>query len=124
VLKKLRPRRRFINRQPLFDVDTFSGAETLKKIFKHCVLPLVFIRDPRFNDFLYGIWANKVLEHQVEQIGGTEWTGPSDGVIFHWAPGIEMGDSHRGDPKSCDPSEVRTSKSSDLRCRNEVLNLF
>jgi hypothetical protein len=43
--------------------------------------------DPRFNDFLYWIWANKILEHQVEQIGGTEWTGPMDGVIFHWAPG-------------------------------------
>jgi hypothetical protein len=43
--------------------------------------------DERFNDFLYWIWANKILEHQVEQIGGTEWTGPIDGVIFHWAPG-------------------------------------
>lgn len=43
--------------------------------------------DPRFNDFLYWVWANKILEHQVEQIGGTEWTGPTEGVIFHWAPG-------------------------------------
>jgi hypothetical protein len=43
--------------------------------------------DPRFSDFLYWVWANKILEHQVEQIGGTEWTGPTDGVIFHWAPG-------------------------------------
>ena len=25
--------------------------------------------DPRFSDFLYWIWANKILEHQVEQIG-------------------------------------------------------
>jgi hypothetical protein len=44
-------------------------------------------QDPRFSDFLYWIWANKILEHQVEQIGGTEWNGPTDGVIFHWAPG-------------------------------------
>ena len=43
--------------------------------------------DPRFNDFLYWVWANKILEHQVEQVGGTEWNGPTDGVIFHWAPG-------------------------------------
>lgn len=43
--------------------------------------------NPRFADFLYWIWANKILEHQVEQIGGTEWNGPIDGVIFHWAPG-------------------------------------
>lgn len=43
--------------------------------------------DPRFSDFLYWVWANKILEHQVEQIGGTEWKGPTDGVIFHWAPG-------------------------------------
>jgi hypothetical protein len=28
--------------------------------------------DPRFLDFLYWVWANKILEHQVEQIGGTE----------------------------------------------------
>jgi len=44
-------------------------------------------RDPRFLDFLYWVWANKILEHQVEQIGGTEWQGPRHGVIFHWAPG-------------------------------------
>ena len=56
-------------------------------------LPLVTDRltltpdNPRFSDFLYWIWANKILEHQVEQIGGTEWKGPTDGVIFHWAPG-------------------------------------
>jgi hypothetical protein len=43
--------------------------------------------DPRFSDFLYWVWANKILEHQVEQIGGTEWAGPTEGVIFHWAPG-------------------------------------
>lgn len=43
--------------------------------------------DPRFVDFLYWVWANKIVEHQVEQVGGTEWTGPSHGVIFHWAPG-------------------------------------
>jgi hypothetical protein len=43
--------------------------------------------DPRFLDFLYWVWANKILEHQIEQVGGTEWKGPSDGVIFHWAPG-------------------------------------
>jgi hypothetical protein len=43
--------------------------------------------DPRFVDFLYWVWANKITEHQVEQIGGTEWDGPRNGVIFHWAPG-------------------------------------
>lgn len=43
--------------------------------------------DPRFLDFLYWVWANKIIEHQVEQVGGTEWNGPADGVIFHWAPG-------------------------------------
>ena len=43
--------------------------------------------DPRFLDFLYWVWANKIIEHQVEQVGGTEWRGPRDGVIFHWAPG-------------------------------------
>jgi hypothetical protein len=43
--------------------------------------------DPRFLDFLYWVWANKIIEHQVEQPGGTDWKGPTDGVIFHWAPG-------------------------------------
>jgi hypothetical protein len=43
--------------------------------------------DPRFIDFLYWVWANKITEHQVEEMGGTEWEGPRDGVIFHWAPG-------------------------------------
>jgi hypothetical protein len=43
--------------------------------------------DPRFLDFLYWVWANKIIEHQVEQLGGTEWNGPTNGVIFHWAPG-------------------------------------
>lgn len=43
--------------------------------------------NPRFLDFLYWVWANKITEHQVEQIGGTDWNGPADGVIFHWAPG-------------------------------------
>ena len=43
--------------------------------------------DPRFVDFLYWVWANKILEHQVERPGGTEWKGPADKVIFHWAPG-------------------------------------
>jgi hypothetical protein len=44
-------------------------------------------QDPRFLDFLYWVWANKIIEHQVEEVGGTEWPGPTDGVIFHWAPG-------------------------------------
>ena len=44
-------------------------------------------QDPRFTDFLFWVWANKITEHQVEQLGGTEWDGPTDGVIFHWAPG-------------------------------------
>ena len=43
--------------------------------------------DERFVDFLYWVWANKIAEHQVEQVGGTEWDGPTNGVIFHWAPG-------------------------------------
>lgn len=43
--------------------------------------------NPRFLDFLYWVWASKITEHQVEQIGGTEWSGPTGGVIFHWAPG-------------------------------------
>ncbi|WP_447978669.1 hypothetical protein [Candidatus Nitrospira bockiana] len=43
--------------------------------------------DPRFVDFLYWVWNNKLIEHQVEQVGGTGWAGPTDGVIFHWAPG-------------------------------------
>jgi hypothetical protein len=43
--------------------------------------------DIRFVDFLYWVWANKIIEHQVEQVGGTEWDGPTHGVIFHWAPG-------------------------------------
>src|SRR5262245_2812168 len=43
--------------------------------------------DPRFLDFLYWVWANKIIEHQVEQMGGTGWDGPKAGVIFHWAPG-------------------------------------
>lgn len=43
--------------------------------------------DPRFLDFLYWVWANKITEHQVEQMGGTEWDGPPEGVLFHWAPG-------------------------------------
>ena len=44
-------------------------------------------KDPRFVDFLYWVWANKITEHQVEEVGGTEWDGPSNGVIFHWATG-------------------------------------
>jgi hypothetical protein len=43
--------------------------------------------DERFLDFLYWVWANKIIEHQVEAVGGTEWSGPTNGVIFHWAPG-------------------------------------
>lgn len=43
--------------------------------------------DQRFLDYLYWVWANKITEHQVEQVGGTGWPGPTDGVIFHWAPG-------------------------------------
>ena len=43
--------------------------------------------DPRFVDFLYWVWSNKIIEHQVEQLGGTGWAGPMGGVIFHWAPG-------------------------------------
>jgi hypothetical protein len=45
------------------------------------------LEDPRFLDFVHWVWANKIIEHQVEQVGGTEWKGPPTGVIFHWAPG-------------------------------------
>ncbi len=44
-------------------------------------------QDARFLDFVYWVWANKIIEHQVEQVGGTGWKGPTQGVIFHWAPG-------------------------------------
>jgi len=43
--------------------------------------------DPRFVDFLFWVWANKLIEHQVERVGGSDWNGPTNGVIFHWAPG-------------------------------------
>jgi hypothetical protein len=35
--------------------------------------------DPRLVDFLYWVWSNKIVEHQVEQLGGTGWAGPMDG---------------------------------------------
>ena len=31
------------------------------------------VEDQRFLDFLYWVWANKITEHQVEQVGGTGW---------------------------------------------------
>ena len=65
------------------DVRTSYNPNHSLKIDRLTITP----KDARFNDFLYWIWANKILEHQVEQIGGTEWSGPPDGVIFHWAPG-------------------------------------
>ena len=43
--------------------------------------------DPRWVDFVYWCFNNKIAEHQVEAYGGTEWEGPTGGVIFHWAPG-------------------------------------
>ena len=43
--------------------------------------------DPRWLDFIYWAWHNKITEHQVEALGGTLWEGPKNGVIFHWAPG-------------------------------------
>jgi mono/diheme cytochrome c family protein len=43
--------------------------------------------DPRWLDFLYWCFNNKIAEHQVEAYGGTEWDGPTGGVVFHWAPG-------------------------------------
>ncbi len=43
--------------------------------------------DPRWLDFVYWAFSNKVAEHQVEAYGGTGWDGPKGGVIFHWAPG-------------------------------------
>jgi plastocyanin len=45
------------------------------------------VEDERFVDFIYWVWNNKIDEHQVEMIGGSEWNGPTNGVIFHWAPG-------------------------------------
>jgi mono/diheme cytochrome c family protein len=43
--------------------------------------------DERWLDFMYWCYNNKVVEHQVEAYGGTEWNGPKGGVLFHWAPG-------------------------------------
>jgi cytochrome c oxidase cbb3-type subunit 2 len=43
--------------------------------------------DPRWLDFVFWCFNNKLAEHQVEAYGGTEWQGPTGGVIFHWAPG-------------------------------------
>lgn len=43
--------------------------------------------DPRWLDFVFWCFNNKLAEHQVEAYGGTEWNGPRGGVIFHWAPG-------------------------------------
>ncbi len=43
--------------------------------------------DERWLDFVFWCFNNKVIEHQVEAYGGTEWAGPQGGVIFHWAPG-------------------------------------
>jgi mono/diheme cytochrome c family protein len=43
--------------------------------------------DPRWLDFVFWCFNNKLAEHQVEAYGGTEWEGPAGGVIFHWAPG-------------------------------------
>ena len=65
------------------DVHTSYNPDHALSIDRLTLTP----KDPRFNDFLYWVWANKILEHQVEQIGGKEWTGPTNGVIFHWAPG-------------------------------------
>src|SRR5215471_18868125 len=38
--------------------------------------------DPRFSDFLYWVWANKILEHQVEQIGEPNGKDPPTGLFF------------------------------------------
>jgi hypothetical protein len=38
--------------------------------------------DPRFSDFLYWVWANKILEHQVEQIGGQNGRDRPTGSFF------------------------------------------
>ncbi len=43
--------------------------------------------DERWLDFMYWCYNNKMIEHQVEAYGGTEWEGPKGGVLFHWAPG-------------------------------------
>jgi mono/diheme cytochrome c family protein len=43
--------------------------------------------DERWLDFMFWCYNNKVIEHQVEAYGGTEWEGPKGGVLFHWAPG-------------------------------------
>ena len=44
-------------------------------------------QDPRWLDFVFWTLNNKINEHQVEAYGGTGWTGPKGGVIFHFAPG-------------------------------------
>jgi hypothetical protein len=38
--------------------------------------------DPRFSDFLYWVWANKILEHQVEQMGGQNGRDRQTGSFF------------------------------------------
>lgn len=43
--------------------------------------------DERWLDFMFWCYNNKIVEHQVEAYGGTEWDGPKGGVLFHWAPG-------------------------------------
>jgi hypothetical protein len=44
-VQELRPSWRLVDRQSLFDVDALDGAELVEEIFKHRILPLVFIRD-------------------------------------------------------------------------------
>jgi hypothetical protein len=39
--------------------------------------------DARWLDFVFWCFNNKLAEHQVEAYGGTEWKGPTGGVIFH-----------------------------------------
>jgi mono/diheme cytochrome c family protein len=43
--------------------------------------------DPRWLDFVFWSFSNKINEHQFEAYGGTGWKGPKGGVLFHWAPG-------------------------------------
>ena len=51
--------------------------------------------DPRFLDFLYWVWANKIIEHQVEQVGGTEWRGTSRRRHFSLGSRLTMGDPYQ-----------------------------
>ena len=57
--------------------------------------------DPRFVDFLYWVWSNKIIEHQVEQLGGTGWAGPMGRGDFPLGAGIPLGNAYTYVVRSC-----------------------